>query len=151
MERICTYALFKNKITKQLFWVFNTHFDHIGDIARIQSVKLIIKKIKELNKSNTHVILMGDLNLRPESNPIVLLSKVFNDSRIRSFKKPFGPIGTFNGFKLHQPVTDRIDYIFTSNKNTNILKYAVLSDSQNGRYPSDHLPVFVEIEFKNHN
>ncbi|UMB61945.1 endonuclease/exonuclease/phosphatase family protein [Lutibacter sp. A80] len=145
MERICTYGLFENVTTKQQFYVFNTHFDHIGTQARIKSAELIIEKITEFNLKNLPVMLMGDLNLTPEAKPIQLLSKVLNDSKSISKTKPFGPIGTFNGFKFNKPVTDRIDYIFTSRKNITVEKYAVLSDSKNCKYPSDHLPVFVEV------
>jgi endonuclease/exonuclease/phosphatase family metal-dependent hydrolase len=46
-------------------------------------------------------------------------------------------------------VTKRIDYIFISKNNQlKVKKYAVLSDSKDLRYPSDHLPVFVEISFE---
>ena len=33
MERICTYGLFENIKTKEKFLVFNTHFDHIGNVC----------------------------------------------------------------------------------------------------------------------
>ncbi|WP_291871432.1 endonuclease/exonuclease/phosphatase family protein [Maribacter sp.] len=147
MERICTYALFEDKLTKQQFMVFNTHFDHIGDTARVKSAELIIRKIAELNQNNVPVALIGDFNLKPESEPIKYLSKYLNDSREHSISKPFGATGTFNGFKFHLPVKDRIDYIFTSKNSIKVNKYAVLSDSKNCKYPSDHLPVNIEIEF----
>jgi endonuclease/exonuclease/phosphatase family metal-dependent hydrolase len=91
---------------------------------------------------------MGDFNLKPETEPIQLFSEILDDTKKVSASKPFGPQGTFNGFNFNKPVLDRIDYIFTSKENINVLKYAVLCDSKDGRYPSDHLPVVVEIEFK---
>jgi hypothetical protein len=41
LERICTYGLFEHTINKKQIWVFNTHFDHMGEIARIKSSELI--------------------------------------------------------------------------------------------------------------
>lgn len=146
MERICTYALIEDLKNKQKFFVFNTHFDHRGDKARIESANLIFKKITEFNQNNIPVILMGDLNLTPESQAIKYFSKVLNDSRTNSKSKPFGPIGTYNGFKHNHPLNKRIDYIFTSKNNIEILKYAILTDSKDLKYPSDHLPVFIEIK-----
>lgn len=146
IERICTYGWFEDKFTKQQFLVFNTHFDHIGTLARVNSVALILKKIAELNTANLPVIVMGDFNLKPEEKPVQLLLETLNDSKQVSELKPFGPIGTFNGFKFNTPVLDRIDYIFTSKENIKVLKYAVLSDSENCKYPSDHLPVIIDIK-----
>jgi|TARA_B110000093_G_scaffold9279_1_gene8857 endonuclease/exonuclease/phosphatase family metal-dependent hydrolase len=147
MKRICTYSLFENTLNKEQFWVFNTHFDHIGKKARLESAKLIYEKIKEFNQTNLPVILMGDLNLKPESEAIKYLSSVMNDSKSISLLKPFGTEGTFNGFKFNQPVKDRIDYIFTSKDRIQVNKFAILSDSKDCKYPSDHLPVVVEVEF----
>jgi endonuclease/exonuclease/phosphatase family metal-dependent hydrolase len=148
LNRICTYGLFKNKATKEKLWIFNTHFDHRGVEARKNSVKLIIKKIKELNKENFPVVFMGDLNLEPENEAIQYLSNQMNDTKTVSTKIVFGPTGTFNGFKFDKPVTRRIDYIFVSKGNIDVEKYAVLSDSKDLRYPSDHLPVYAEIILK---
>lgn len=149
MERICTFGLFEDKATKQQFFVFNTHFDHIGKLARVNSAALILEKTKTLNPDNLPVIVMGDFNLKPESDPIQLLSKALNDSEKVSISKPFGPTGTFNGFNFNKPVSDRIDYIFTSKQKIKVLKYAVLSDSKDCKYPSDHLPVIINLEFIN--
>ena len=146
-KRICTYALFREKESGQEFWVFNTHFDHMGDQARSESAKLIIDKIEELNEKGLPLVLMGDLNLEPSTEPIALLSSRFNDSREKSTGVVFGPEGTFNAYEFHTPVTRRIDYIFTD-KESEVLKYGVLSDSKELRYPSDHFPVLVEVNFK---
>ncbi|TGV02184.1 endonuclease/exonuclease/phosphatase family protein [Flavivirga rizhaonensis] len=146
-NRVCTYALFKSKKTNQHFWVFNTHFDHVGKQAKKESPKLILQKIKELNSKNYPAILMGDFNLKPETESIQFIKKHFNDSKEISETLPFGPSGTFNGFHFDKPVTHRIDYIFVSKKTIKVSKYAVLSDSKDCKYPSDHLPVFVFLKF----
>lgn len=148
MERICTYGFFMDKASGAMFWVFNTHFDHIGELAREKSAALLVQKIKEVNKDNFPVILMGDFNLNDQSKPIKYLSTIFNDSRNISLNTPFGPFGTFNEFQFHEPVKDRIDYIFCSKENIQVEKYAVLTDSKDGKYPSDHFPVFAEVRFK---
>ncbi len=146
--RICTYGLFKDKKTKIKFWIANTHLDHIGVKAREQSVLLILKKIKEINTKNYPLIFMGDLNAEPKSKPIEILKSQLDDSKEISIEKPFGPTGTFNAFQFDKPVTKRIDYIFVSKNNTiKINKYAVLSDSNELKFPSDHLPVYVELTF----
>lgn len=145
--RICSYAEFKDLETGKKFWVFNTHFDHIGVKAREKSARLISDKIKELNKEELPFILMGDFNLEPESSEIQFLSEKFDDSKSVA-NLVYGPSGTFNGYHFMQQVTRRIDYIFTSKGDFDILKYAVLSDSKDLKYPSDHLPVLVSLIIK---
>lgn len=60
---------------------------------------------------------------------------------------PYGPVGTFNGFKPDAPLTDRIDYIFVSEQ-IEVHRYATLTDRFNGRYPSDHLPVVARVALR---
>jgi endonuclease/exonuclease/phosphatase family metal-dependent hydrolase len=145
-HRVCTYALFKDLKTKAKFWVFNTHLDHVGEIARTKGIELILSKIKELNTQNFSVFFMGDFNSTPESARIQSLKQLMNDTSDISETKHFGPSGTFNGFKHDVPVTTLIDYIFISKESAfKIIKHATLSDSIDLKYPSDHLPVYIEV------
>jgi len=145
-NRICTYGLFQNKETGEKFYVFNTHFDHLGDKARLESSKLILQKIKELNQEEFPVLLMGDFNLEPETEGVQLISGFLKKSREKA-EVSFGPVGTFNGYNFNESVTRRIDYIFTNIK-VDVKKYAVLSDSKELKYPSDHFPVMIIVELK---
>lgn len=143
LPRICTWALLQDKVAKRKIWVFNTHFDHIGQVARRESAALLLNMIREKNTKDYPVVLMGDLNTGPNSEPIWILSQVLRDAQKTSKDPPFGPSGTFNGFRFNEPVTLRIDYIFVSPELLAVQKYAVLSDSKDLHYPSDHLPVLV--------
>jgi endonuclease/exonuclease/phosphatase family metal-dependent hydrolase len=148
-RRVCTYALFYDNRKKRMFWMFNTHLDHKGELARTKGIELIIKKIDSLNNNNYPVILTGDFNSEPNSARIQYIKTKMLDSREISIQKPFGPRGTFNSFKYNEPVELLIDYIFISKNSPFIVnKYAVLTDSKNLRFPSDHFPVFVELKFK---
>ncbi len=144
LERICTYAKFRDKESGKTFWMFNTHFDHVGQKAREESAKLIYKKIKEVNAEELPVLLSGDFNLEPEATGIQYLSEKLNDSK-KITSLDFGPEGTYNGYNFTAPVTRRIDYIFVSDR-VEVKKYAVLSDSWDLKYPSDHLPVMVKVK-----
>jgi endonuclease/exonuclease/phosphatase family metal-dependent hydrolase len=147
--RVCTAVLFKDKKTKQRFWVFNTHLDHMGEIARVKGVELILAKIKTFNTQKLPVIFMGDLNATPESTVVARLKTELDDTRLRSTIDSLGPEGTFNGFKFGEPRPKRIDYIFVSREPAiSVKKYAILDDSKHQRYPSDHFPVFVEISLQ---
>lgn len=149
INRVCTYVLLQDKTKKKLFWVFNTHLDHMGEMARTKGILLIMQKMKMLNKTNLPVIFMGDFNSEPGTERIKALKNEMLDTRDISIQKPFGPDGTFNGFKHNEAVTKLIDYIFISKNSPFVVqKYAVLSDSKDLKYPSDHLPVYVDIKYK---
>lgn len=146
--RICTYGLFTDLKTSKKMWVFNTHLDHVGEQAQLNGIKLIQQKIQEVNSKNYPVILMGDFNVEPNSVLITNLSQNMVHTETGA-KIAFGPKGTFNGFKFNEPVTRKIDYIFMSKGNhLEVNKYAVLSESIDLKYPSDHFPVFVEFTIK---
>lgn len=146
LERICTYARFKNKKSGKTFWVFNTHFDHRGEEARKNSAKLILEMInKKTNLGTDKVVFMGDLNLVPEHEAIATIKSQLDDSKSISEKAPYGPVGTSNGFDTGLVMTRRIDYIFT--KNLRVNQYIQIDDRRDDNYyPSDHLPVLVELE-----
>lgn len=148
-NRICTYALLKNKQNNKMIWVFNTHLDHVGEEAKTKGLELILSKMEKLNVNKYPVVLMGDFNSEPETDRIVSLKNKMNDARTVSKEKAFGPYGTFNNFKYNEATTHLIDYIFLSKGNSiTVNKYAVLSDAKDLRYPSDHFPVFIEIDYR---
>lgn len=144
MERICSYGLFQNKTNQEKLWIFNTHFDHRGAKARKKSVKLILKKIKQLNTTGLPVILMGDFNLMPEQKPIRFIQKHMDDGQHISKSPMKGPQGTFNGFDINDPQERRIDYIFTTGfKVDNYLH--IDGRLKTGKHISDHLPVMASL------
>ena len=145
LERICTYGLFKKKMSDKMIWVFNAHFDHVGNTARRKSSELILKKIKEVNTQSLPVVLMGDFNSNPDSDPIKVFKNNLQDALEISSTKLKGPRGTFNGFDTMHPLDNRIDYIFV--KEMNVISYRHIDDRlSNNRHISDHLPVMISVQ-----
>lgn len=145
LNRVCSWVRLYDKSNKKEFLVFNTHYDHVGVQARIESAKLLKQKIQEI-APKLPVVFTGDLNVTPETEAIATIKSFLTDSKEVSIEPPYGPDGTFNAFKWDSPLKNRIDYIFV-NKAFKVQKYAVLSDSKDQRYYSDHLPVFVRLMF----
>ena len=141
-NRICSWAKFQDKTTKKFFYFFSVHFDHQGVVARRESGKLMVEKMSEI-ATDAPVICVGDLNSTPDTEQVKHIETLLNDSYTVTVLPPYGPVGTFNGFKMTAPLADRIDYIFVS-KSVKVLTYGVLSDFKEQRYPSDHLPVKIK-------
>lgn len=147
-ERIVTWCILKEIETGAQIAVFNTHFDHMGEVARRESAKLILKKIEEI-AGDLPVILMGDLNGDPQSEPvqIILSSGELKDSRVIS-SKVYGPDFTFQDFwRLPENERELIDFIFVKDKNITVEKYRIIDDFASG-YLSDHNPVEVYLTLK---
>nr|WP_297783652.1 endonuclease/exonuclease/phosphatase family protein [uncultured Allomuricauda sp.] len=146
LPRTCTYGVFENKSDGEKFIVFNTHFDHVGVKAREESSKLILEKINELNTKNYPVVVTGDFNLESNSPGVQVILTKMADTHIAAGENAFGPDGTFNDFEFNRPVERRIDYIFVSDA-FEVIKSAILSDSKDTQYPSDHFPVFARLKY----
>ena len=145
LERICTYGYFEHKNSDKRIWVFNTHFDHIGRISREASSKLILDQISKLNGFSEPTVVMGDFNDLPNSLTIQTLNKKLDDAMKINSVDHIGPIGTFNGFNVSDPISKRIDYIFV--KKMEILSHQHLDMRlRNGNHISDHLPVIIKAK-----
>jgi len=145
LNRICTWVQLQDLKTNKKFYFFNTHFDHQGIEARKQSARLILEKIKSI-AGNEPVILTGDFNgdHNTEWYQALANSGLVSDS-YPMVKQPYVPTGSFNAFgeNIHQ--RSIIDHIFVT-KHFSVEKWGVLTDSYEGKYPSDHFPVLAVMK-----
>jgi len=150
-RRVVTWAQFKDRVTGKRFFHFNTHFDHVGKQARENSAVLLLQKVNDL-AGNHMVVLTGDFNSAPDDAPIQrLLAGLENDPQSRlldsqnlSEQPHHGPRGTFTQWQWTHVMAYPIDYIFVKN-GVRVRAHATLSDTFDGRFPSDHMPVLAEI------
>ncbi len=150
ITRIVTWCLFKDKKTGKQFFAFNTHFDHMGKIARAESARLLLRKVVQIAGS-TPVVVTGDFNAKPEDEPIKILvdnenKAHFTDTKALSETPHYGPAGTFNAFGPKETSDQPIDHIFIK-KGITVLKHATLSETWSGRFSSDHFPVLAVLQF----
>ena len=131
-----------------MFYFFNSHYDHQGKVARRESSKLLIARIKQIAGTDATVFATGDFNAVPTDEPMVTLASdgLLLDSYDLSEQPRYGTEGTYNSFKTDSEMKNRIDYIWVT-KGTEVKKYAVLNDMQYGRFPSDHFPVMIQAAF----
>lgn len=149
LERICTYALLEDIKTGKRIWVFNTHLDHKGEVARRESAKLILSEIERLNKKLYPVVLTGDFNAVETDEPITIIgSRLFDTFKIQKGKKRGSACATFNGFNMLETATERIDFIFVNQKDAKVKSHETLKLIVDNRYPSDHFPVMAVVKFK---
>ncbi|MEO1435852.1 MAG: endonuclease/exonuclease/phosphatase family protein [Bacteroidota bacterium] len=145
-NRICTWAKFKDQKTGKLIFLANTHYDHKGRIARKESTFLLLRKLKKLS-GKAQIILTGDLNAAPKAAEIRwLVDKRFVDTFVEMGEEAIGSEGTFHNWgRILPQLQSRIDYILVG-KSWKVKTFVTLDQSKEGKYPSDHFPVFATLE-----
>jgi endonuclease/exonuclease/phosphatase family metal-dependent hydrolase len=150
IERVATWARFRDRRTGCPFLLLNTHFDHIGERAREESARLVRRRLAAL-AGGLPIVVTGDLNTTPERAPyrvftvetIAGASAPLRDAFVASRSGHYGPTSTWNAFTAIEPGR-RIDYVLVS-ADVAVLTHAILPDAWDGRFPSDHLPVVADI------
>jgi endonuclease/exonuclease/phosphatase family metal-dependent hydrolase len=147
LPRICTWGVFEDLKNGKQFILMNTHFDHVGKIARKESAKLMLQKAKVL-ASNLPLIVMGDLNVDENDEAYFTLANSLSIQDTYELASiVYEPNSTFNGWGKSIKAKGRIDHIFVS-KPFSVSKYGILTDTYFGKYPSDHFPVAVHMDWK---
>jgi endonuclease/exonuclease/phosphatase family metal-dependent hydrolase len=150
--RIVTWVRLLDKKENRILVVFNTHFDHISEQARLESARLLSSRIKQIAGQET-VILTGDFNSTDTSAAYGLLTSqdspsAMLDTRKLAGKNATGPPYTFIGFPFHPEKDEIIDFIFISkNSGLRIAQHSIIDFHRNDKYPSDHLPVLTQFEY----
>ena len=145
-NRICSWVQLQDIKTGKKFFVFNAHFDHQGKIARVESSKLMLRKIKEI-AAGMPAILTGDFNGDRESEwyKSLAASTMLRDS-YKDVKYPYEPSSSFNAFGRSLNRMDVIDHIFLT-RHFKATSWAILTDTYKGKFPSDHYPVLAVVQF----
>lgn len=152
LPRMVTWVRLKDKLkpdAKPVLFV-NTHFDHMGKVARLESAKLIRDRIGTLGK-DCSVILTGDFNSGEGSEPYKALfesrgkdeSPVVDSFRTAHPKRE-AEEGTSSGFEAGASKGSRIDWIGVS-RDWKVIAAGIDLTERNGRTPSDHFPVTAQI------
>ncbi|HQV32403.1 MAG TPA: endonuclease/exonuclease/phosphatase family protein [Calditrichia bacterium] len=150
-NRVITWGGLRDRGTGKIAVIFNTHWDHIGENARLQSAVLLRNEVAKVIPGE-YVVVTGDFNCPPGSPPYRHLvaarenggEPVLFDSRKRSLQAPQGPTGTFNAFGPEAVRPEPIDHIFVG-EGISVQRFATLDKAVNGRMPSDHFPVVAEM------
>lgn len=146
-NRICTYVVLKDKETNFIYAHFNAHFDHMGVIARLESVAVVSDKI--LRICNTFpVVFTGDLN-DPEGGEMYnrVLETGLRDTKYLA--ETADDETTFHGYSDLMTKEKPIDFIFVNAMATKVATYKVDTTKYDGEFASDHHPVISQITLYN--
>jgi endonuclease/exonuclease/phosphatase family metal-dependent hydrolase len=162
-HRTLTMGVFRDLTTQREFYAFNCHLS-FGSAQGREFEALLIAKILRTFQSEA-VLLTGDFNLFPlrldldglpffDGDHILRLLKQggLEDSRDQSILGHVGPIATYTNLSADDPRPFCgtgvpgvwLDHIFVR-KSLKVLIHAVEPALSNGCFPSDHMPLIVDI------
>jgi endonuclease/exonuclease/phosphatase family metal-dependent hydrolase len=156
LPRIVTWVELRDrKNDNQRLFFFNTHFDHKGVKARLESAALVRKKVAQI-AGDAPVIITGDFNAPDGSPPHArLLGHSGGDEiplHLTDSYRVIHPTPSADDFTPH-PFTGkndkpiRIDWILhTPHFRTRTAEIDRTNDD--GRYPSDHFPVTAKLSWE---
>ena len=144
-RRICSWARLRDKTTGKEYVHINTHFDHIGVEARRNSVEMIIKHAKTF--VDIPVVFTADMNVveGTENYNQFVNSNYFDDTKKLAHDTMH--YCTYHDTKPEEHKDEVIDYVMI-NKGFKALKYVVMTEGIDGRFVSDHYPIYAEVEIK---
>ncbi len=158
LPRLCSWGHFRVIATQKEFLFFNLHMDHVGQQARVESVKLVKQMMKQ--PGGLPAILTGDFNVDQTSAPYYTLvedSSLLDTYEVTRLR--YATNGTYNAFNPNGYTPGRIDHVFVTPQ-FQVTKYGVLTDnyrimkrddsgiSYETRLPSDHYPVMVKVSIE---
>lgn len=146
--RVATWARLKDKGARRSLLVVNTHMDHVGTTARLESARQIRRWMAANRRAGESAVLMGDFNSPVDSAPYSAITEAgdgaLSDTLTISRTPHFGPRGTFTGFRIEQNDASPIDHIFVGD-GVAVLRHATLTQHTGGKLPSDHYPVLADL------
>ncbi len=148
LPRICSWVKLRDRLDPQkpVVWFFNTHFDHRGPQARLESARLLRSRI-EAQCGRDRVIVTGDFNAGEGSEPYRALlvgtdeaggTKLLDTRRV-AHPQHTGEEVTYNNFKPESRVGGRIDWIVV--RGWQVESAEIDHTVYEGRTPSDHWPI----------
>ncbi|MFY9116140.1 MAG: endonuclease/exonuclease/phosphatase family protein [Bacteroidales bacterium] len=141
-KRVVTWGLLQNKKSGKAFYVFNTHFDHIGKTARLESARLLADRIQEICNDTWPVFLTGDFNASIDDPLFEPIKGLLHDARkevpLSDSLTTYHAWGTYDGLP--------IDHIFY--RGTKAVSFRTVTESYGAPYVSDHYPILVVFEIE---
>jgi endonuclease/exonuclease/phosphatase family metal-dependent hydrolase len=152
--RTCTWARVRDRGNGRELLVANTHFDHLGVLAREQSAKLIVARLHAVAGARPPatiappILLLGDFNSDERSSAYRAILDAGLVDAYRSVHPQAGANElTFHDFK-GLVLGRRIDFIFNSMDLHAVDAAIVRTPIAPGRFPSDHYFVTARFQWK---
>ncbi len=139
-NRVCTWIVLEEKATGRQYAHVNTHLDHEGPLARTNGVELVKEKALSYNMPT---VVTGDFNFKKGTGLYnSLVTGGLTDTQdMAEYTMTGKTYHGYNGGTEGEP----IDFICVNNQITQVKSYKIVRDTIDGKYTSDHYPIFTDM------
>ena len=152
-SRMLCWARLRQNSSGKSFYCFNSHFDHIGIEADRMSARILVEAVKHIAQ-DMPAFLTGDFNSDEKSTPYAIITeKTWIQDSMKAVSDPenaeyfsmsrYKPLDTVQKTGLH------IDHIFYTPNSSRILSWKLITDSDDGNFGSDHMPIIARWKIAN--
>lgn len=141
-RRVCTWVILEEIATGEQYAHVNTHLDHEGQEARVNGSKMVAEHALTFDMPT---VLTGDFNFKKETdlyNGIVATG--LRDTQDLATSTMTGK--TYHDYEGGEDGLP-IDFIFVNEQIESVSVYKIIREKYNGKYTSDHYPVYADMKF----
>lgn len=146
-KRICTWVKLQERGTGRVYVHVNTHFDHVSKEARSAGAEIVTRFIAE-NFAGLPVVFTADMNARETEPVYAVMTAALPDARLKAADAM--SFGTFHACSPETHTDSIIDYILCTD-NCTVDAYRVLTKGVDGRFVSDHFPLYADLRIPKQN
>ena len=137
-NRICLYAVLRDKESGTAFTFMNTHFG-FGTENQIKSARLIASYARKISDLPTFIT--GDFNMTPDAPAYGETVKHWTDVNAALGEER---CNTYHGYDPERAKDSHIDYCFVNEKVTPKAWHCI-TERVDGKFPSDHFGLSIEL------
>jgi endonuclease/exonuclease/phosphatase family metal-dependent hydrolase len=143
LNRTISVARLRERDSNRELFLFNTHFDHVGRQAKVESSKLVVELTRAIAGSHA-LILTGDFNYTRDFTGYLTIARQLRDAELVSMSPARGGSVSCTGFGRSIVAGNKIDFVFVS-EHFDVISHEIITESRDGRYPSDHYPIKARV------
>lgn len=140
--RTATWAKMKIRQSGEIFFIVNTHLDHVGVTAREKGLELILSQVEEMNKEKLPVVITGDFNCTVENSELQPIIASMSNSRTQACRKDSK--ASFNDWGRS---ASNIDFIWYKGFRKCRRFKTITRKYADKPFISDHYPIKAVLEF----
>ncbi len=146
-NRVCTWAVLRDRRSGKQIAFFNTHLDNEGSVARREGIRLVLSRVQKY-AHGMPVIITADYNCSDGEAPFTVLRENGMANARDISPIVYGPPYSWHDYgRAPSDECVLLDHVFVS-RDIKATRYRVIQDKPEKVWLSDHYPIIINIDYK---